>query len=185
MDLGNSDITPTGLGSCPRAIYKTTTLIPALCVSQTGDQPGLPSLGNGDREVRLHAEEGQGQSPQGGRAETWTGRDRGPRRLLSAVGFTLCLLRNLYAGQEATVRTGHRTTDWFQIGKGVCQGCILSPCLFNLYAEYIMRNARLDEAQDGIKIVMKNINNLRYDTTLMGEREEELKSLLMKVKEEN
>ena len=89
MDLGNSGITPTGLGSCPRAIYKTTTLIPALCVSQTGDQPGLPSLGNGDREVRLHAEEGQGQSPQGGRAETRTGRDRGPRRLLSAVGFTL------------------------------------------------------------------------------------------------
>ena len=98
-----------------------------------------------------------------------------------------CLLRNLYAGQEATVRTGHGTTDWFQIGKGVCQGCILSPCLFNLYAEYLMRNARLDEAQAGIKIARRNINNLRYadDTTLMAESEEELKSLLMKVKEES
>ena len=92
------------------------------------------------------------------------------------------LLRNLYAGQEATVRTGHGTTDWFQIGKGVCQGCILSPCLFNLYAECIMRNAGLDEAQSGIKIARRNINNLRYadDTTLMAESEEELKSLLMK-----
>ena len=98
-----------------------------------------------------------------------------------------CLLRNLYAGQEATVKTGHGTTDWFQIGKGVCQGCTLSPCLFNLYAEYIMRNAGLEEAQDGIKIARKNINNLRYadDTTLMVESEEELKSLLMKVKEES
>uniref|UniRef100_A0A8B9XNR2 Reverse transcriptase domain-containing protein n=1 Tax=Bos mutus grunniens TaxID=30521 RepID=A0A8B9XNR2_BOSMU len=97
-----------------------------------------------------------------------------------------CLLRNLYAGQEATVRTGHGT-DWFQIGKGVCQGCILSPCLFNLYAEYIMRNAVLEEAQAGIKIAGRNINNLRYadDTTLMAESEEELKSLLMKVKEES
>ena len=98
-----------------------------------------------------------------------------------------CLLRNLYAGQEATVRTGHGTTDWFQIGKGVRQGCILSPCLFNLYAEYIMRNAGLEEAQAGIKIARRNINNLRYadDTTLMAESEEELKSLLMKVKEES
>ena len=98
-----------------------------------------------------------------------------------------CLLRNLYAGQEATVRTGHGTTDWFQIGKGVCQGCILSPCLFNLYAEYIMRNAGLEETQAGIKIAGRNINNLRYadDTTLMAESEEELKSLLMKVKEES
>ena len=98
-----------------------------------------------------------------------------------------CLLRNLYAGQEATVRTGHGTTDWFQIGKGVCQGCILSPCLFNLYAEYITRNAGLDEAQAGIKITRRNINNLRYadDTTLMAESEEELKSLLMKVKEKS
>ena len=98
-----------------------------------------------------------------------------------------CLLRNLYAGQEATVRTGHGTTDWFQIGKGVCQGCILSPCLFNLYAEYIMQNTRLDEAQAGIKIAGRNINNLRYadDTSLMAESEEELKSLLMKVKEES
>ena len=97
-----------------------------------------------------------------------------------------CLLGNLYAGQEATVRTGHGT-DWFQIGKGVCQGCILSPCLFNLYAEYIMRNAGLEEAQAGIKIAGRNINNLRYadDTTLMAESEEELKSLLMKVKEES
>ena len=93
-----------------------------------------------------------------------------------------CLLRNLYAGQEATGRTGHGTTDWFQIGKGVCQGCILSPCLFNLYAEYIMGNSRLDEAQAGIKIAGRNINNLRYadDTTLMAEREEELKSLFWK-----
>ena len=98
-----------------------------------------------------------------------------------------CLLRNLYAGQEATVRTGHGTTDWFQIGKGVHQGCILSPCLFNLYAEYIMRNAGLEETQAGIKIAGRNINNLRYadDTTLMAESEEELKSLLMKVKEES
>ena len=90
-----------------------------------------------------------------------------------------CLLRNLYAGQEATVRTGHRTTDWFQIGKGVCQDCILSPCLFNLYAEYIMRNAGLEEAQAGIKIAGRNINSLRYadDTTLMAESDEELKSL--------
>ena len=97
------------------------------------------------------------------------------------------LFRNLYAGQEATVRTGHETTDWFQIGKGVCQGCILSPCLFNLYAEYIMRNAGLDEAQAGIKIAGRNISNLRYadDTTLMAESEEKLKSLLMKVKEES
>ena len=94
-----------------------------------------------------------------------------------------CLLRNLYAGQEATVRTGHGTTGWFQIRKGVCQGCILSPCLFNLYAEYIRRNARLDEAHAGIKIAGRNINNLRYadDTTLTAEREE-LKSLLMKAK---
>ena len=101
--------------------------------------------------------------------------------------YLTCLLRNLYAGQEATVRTGHGTTDWFQIGKGVCQGYILSPCLFNLYAEYIMRNARLDEAQTGIKIAWSNINNLRYsyDTTLMAESEEELESLLMKVKQES
>ena len=98
----------------------------------------------------------------------------------------ICLLRNLYAGQEAAVRTGHGTTDWFQIGKGVRQGCILSPCLFNLYAEYIMRNPGLEETQAGIKIAGRNINNLRCadDTTLMTESEEELKSLLMKVKEE-
>ena len=97
-----------------------------------------------------------------------------------------CLLRNLYAGQEATVRTEHGTTDWFQIGKGVRQGCILSPCLFNLYAEYIMRNAGLNEAQAGIKITGRNTNNLRYadDTILMVENEE-LKSILMKMKEEN
>ena len=98
-----------------------------------------------------------------------------------------CFLRNLYVGQEATVRSGHGTTDWFQIGKGVCQGCILSPCLFNFYAEYIMRNAEMEEAQARIKIARRNINNLRYadDTTLMAESEEELKSLLMKVKEES
>ena len=98
-----------------------------------------------------------------------------------------CLLRDLCAGQEATVRTGHGKTDWFQIGKGVCKGYILSPCLFNLYTEYIMRNAGLDEAQAGLKIARRNINNLRYadDTTLMSESEEELKSLLMKVKEES
>ena len=97
------------------------------------------------------------------------------------------LLRNLYGGQEATVRTGHGTTDWFQIGKGVHQGCILSPCLFNLYAEYIMKNTGLDEAQAGIKIAGRNINHLRYadDTTLMAESEEELKRLLMKVKVES
>src|SRR5574341_1210022 len=98
-----------------------------------------------------------------------------------------CFLRNLYAGQEATIRTGHRTTDWIQIGKGVCQGCILSPCLFNLYAEYIMRNTGLEEPQAGIKIAGRNINNLRYadDITLMAESEEKLKSLLMKVKVES
>ena len=97
-----------------------------------------------------------------------------------------CLLRNLYAGQEATVRTRHGTTDWFQIGKGVCQRCILSPCLFNLYPGYIMRNAGLDEAEAGIKIAGRNINNLTYtnDITLMAESKEELKSLLMKMKEE-
>ena len=99
----------------------------------------------------------------------------------------ICLLRNLYAGQEATVRTGHGTTDWFQISKGLHQGCILSPCLFNVYAEYIMRNPGLEEAQAGIKIARRNINYLRYadDTTLMAESEEELKSLLMKVQEES
>ena len=98
-----------------------------------------------------------------------------------------CLLRNLYAGHEATVRTGHGTTNWFEIRKGVCQASILPPCLFYLYAEYIMRNAGLEETQAGIKIARRNINNLRYveDTTLMAESEEELKSLLMKVKEES
>ena len=102
-------------------------------------------------------------------------------------GHLTCLLRNLYVGQEATVRTGCGTTDWFQIEKGLCQGCILSPCLFNLYAEYTIQNARLDAIQAGIKIARKNINNFRYadDTTLMVEGEEELKSLLMKVKEES
>ena len=98
-----------------------------------------------------------------------------------------CLLKNLYAVQEATVRNGDGTTDWFQIGKGVCQGCILSPCLFNFYAEYFLRNVGLEEAPAGIKIARRNINNLRYedDTTLMAESEEELKSLLMKVKVES
>ena len=110
-------------------------------------------------------------------------------KILKEMGITdhlTCLLRNLYAGQEATVRTGHGTTDWFQIGKGV-QSCILSPCLFNLYAEYIMRNAGLAEAQAGIKIARRNISNLRYaeDTTLMAESEEELRSLLTKVREES
>ena len=107
-------------------------------------------------------------------------------REMGIPGHLTCLLKNLYAGQEATVSTGHGT-DWFQIGKGVRQGCILSPCLFNLYAEYIMRNAGLDEAQTGIKIAGRNINNRRYAdaTTLMAESEEELKSLLMKVKEES
>ena len=109
-------------------------------------------------------------------------------KILKVMGkpdYVTCLLRNLYAGQEATVRTGHETVHWFQIGKGVHQGCILSPCLFILYAEYVMRNAGLEEAQAGIKIAGRNINNLRYadDTTLMAESEEELKSLLMKVKE--
>ena len=101
-------------------------------------------------------------------------------------GHLIRLLRNLYAIQEATVRTRHGTTDWFQIGKGICQVCILSPCLFNFYAEYIMRNTGLEEAQAAIKIVGRNINNLRYadDTTLMAENKEEQKSLLMKVKEE-
>ena len=109
-------------------------------------------------------------------------------KILQEMGIPdhlICLLRNLYVGQEATVRTRHVTMDWFQIGKGVCQGCILSLCLFNFYAEYIMRNAGLDEAQAGIKIAGKNINNLRYadETTLMAESEEELKSLMMKAKE--
>ena len=109
-------------------------------------------------------------------------------KILKVIGILdhlTCLLRNLYAGQKATVRTGHGTTDWFQIGKGVLQGCILSRYLFKFYAEYIMRNAGLEEAQAGIKIAGRNINNLRYadDTTLMAESEEELKSLLMKVKE--
>ena len=110
-------------------------------------------------------------------------------KILKDMGITdhlTCLLRNLYAGQEAASRTGHGTTNWFQIGKGVCQGCILSPCLFNLYAEYIMRHSGLEETQAGIKIAGRNINNLRYadDTTLMAESGEELKSLLMKVKVE-
>ena len=107
------------------------------------------------------------------------------KRWAYQTGRLTCLLRNLYAGQEETVRTGHGTTDWFQIRKGVRLGCILSPCLFNLYAGYIMRNSRLDEAQTGIKIARRNINNLRYtdDTTLMAESEEELKSLVMKVRE--
>ena len=98
-----------------------------------------------------------------------------------------CLLRNLYGGQEAIVRTGHGTMDWFQIGKAVCQGCILSPCLFNLFSEYLMRNARLGEAQAGIRVSRRNISKLRYtdDTTLMAESKEELKRLLMKVKEES
>ena len=98
-----------------------------------------------------------------------------------------CLLRNQYVGQEATIRKGHGTTDWFQIGKGVCQGCILSPCLLNLYAEYIMQNAGLDKAQVGIKVARRNINNPRYadDTTLMAESKNELKSLLTKVKEKS
>ena len=112
------------------------------------------------------------------------------KQILKEMGIQdhlTCLLRNLYAGQEATVRTGHGTIDWFQIGKGVCQGCLFSPCLFNFYAEYIMRNTGLEETQAGIKIARRNINNLRYadDTTLMAESEEELKSLLMKVKEES
>ena len=111
-------------------------------------------------------------------------------KILKEMGISdhlTCLLRNLYAGQEPTVRTGHGTTDWFQIGKGVRQGCILSPCLFNIYAEYISWYVALDELQAGIKIARRNINNLRYtdDTTLMAESEEELKSLLMKAKEES
>ena len=102
-------------------------------------------------------------------------------------GHLTCLLRNLYAGQEATVRTGHGTTDWFQIGKGVRRGCVLSPCLFDFYAEYILRNAGLEEAQAVIKIAGRNTNNLRHadDSTFMAENEEELKSILMKVKEES
>ena len=111
-------------------------------------------------------------------------------KILKEMGipdYLTCLLRNLYTDQEATVRTGHGTTDWFQIGKGILQGCILSPCLFNLYAEYIMRNPDLEEVQAGIKISGRNIDNLRYadDTTLMAESEEEIKSLSMKVKEES
>ena len=112
------------------------------------------------------------------------------RKILKEMGIPdhlTCILRNLYAGQETTVRNGHETKDWFKIGKGACQGCILSPCLFNLYAEYIKRNARLDKAQVGIKIARRNNNNFRYadDTTLMAESEEEIKSFLMRVKEES
>ena len=112
------------------------------------------------------------------------------QKILKEMGIPdhpTCLLRNLYAGQEATVRTGYGTTDWFQIGKKVCQGCILSPCLFNFYVKYIMRNAGLEESQGGIRIARRNTNNLRYadDTTLTAESEEELKSILMKVKEES
>ena len=111
-------------------------------------------------------------------------------KILQEMGIPdhlICLLRNLYAGQEASVQTGRGPTDWFQIGKGVYQGCILSPCLFNLYAEYVLRNTGLEEAQAGVKIAGRNINHLRYadDTTLMAESEEELNSLLMKVKEES
>ena len=116
--------------------------------------------------------------------------DHNKLKILKEIGIPdhlTCRLRNLYAGQEATVRTGQGTTDWFQIGKGVRQGCTLSPCLFNLYTEYIMQNAGMDEAQTGINIAGRNINDLRYtdDTTLMAESKEELKSLLMKVKEES
>ena len=123
-------------------------------------------------------------------AKTVDSLDHNKLKILKDMGIPdnlTCLLRNLYAGQEATVRTGQRTTDWFQIENGACQGCILSPYLFNLYAEYIMRNAGLDEAQAGIKIAGRNISNLRYtdDTTLMAQIEEELKSLLIKVKEES
>ena len=108
-------------------------------------------------------------------------------KYMGVLDHLICLVGNLYAGKEATVRTGPGTTDWFKIGKGVHQGCLLSLCLFNLYAEYIMRNARLDESQAGIKLARRNFNNLRYadDTTLMAESEEELKNLLMRVKEEN
>ena len=111
-------------------------------------------------------------------------------KILKEIGIPdhlTCLLRNLYASQEATIRTGHGTTDWLQIRKGICRGCILSPCLFNLYAEYVVRNAGLEEAHAGIKIARRNINNLRYadDTTLMAESEEELKNFLMKVKVES
>ena len=114
----------------------------------------------------------------------------GTEEILQEMGIPdhlTCLLRNLYAGQEATDRTGHGTMDWFQTGKGVCQGCILSPCLFNLYADYIMRNSGLDDVQAGIRIARRNINNLRYadDTTLMAESKVKLNSLLMKVKEES
>ena len=116
--------------------------------------------------------------------------DHNKLKILKEMGIPdhlTCLLKSLYAGQKATVRTGHGTTDWFQIGKGQCQGCILSPCLFNLHAEYTMRNAGLDEAEVGIKIARRNINNIRYadDTTLMTESEEGLKSFLMKVKEKS
>ena len=117
----------------------------------------------------------------------WITTNHGKFLEIGLADHLTCLLRNLYAGQEGTVRSGHGTTDWFQIGKGVHQGCILSPCLFNLHAEYIIRNAGLDEAKAGIKIARRNINNLRYadDTTLKAESEEELKSLLMKLKEES
>ena len=117
----------------------------------------------------------------------WTTTNYGKFLKMGIPDHVICLLRNLYAGQEETDRTGYGTAEWFQIGKGVCQGYILSPCLFNFYAEYIMRNAGLEEAQAGIRIARRNINNLRYadDTILMAEREKELKSLLMKVKEES
>ena len=152
------------------------------------------------REIKLSTSAGSSKKQEGSRETSISALLTMPKpstvwitinwKILKEMGIPdqlTCLLRNLYAGQEATVRTGHGTTDWFQIGKGVHQGCILSPCLFNFYAEYSMRNAGLDEAQAGIKIARKNINNLRYadDTTLMAESEEELKSLLVKVKEES
>ena len=122
---------------------------------------------------------GSGKFPRGGHGS--------PLQEMGIPDHLTCFLRNMYVDQEATIRTGHGTIDWFQVGKGIRQGCLLSPCLFNLYEEYIMRNAGLNEAQAGIKIAGRNINNLRYsdDTTLMAESEEELKSFLMKVKEES
>jgi len=152
-----------------------------------------------EQEIKLTTPIGSSKKPEGSRKTSisafltmpkpltvWVTINCGKFWEMGLPDHLTCHLRNLFAGQEATVRTGHRITDWFQIGKGVCQGCILSPCLFNLYEEYIIRKAGLEEAQAGIKTAGRNINNLRYadDTILMIESEEELRSLLMKVKEE-
>ena len=160
----------------------------ACSLTWPGQQEGYDQAADGTKEEAVTSK-CMMEGPQRDERVSDTHRADGARQAFQTEwdNGEICLLRNLYAGQEAAVRTGHGITDWFQIRKGAHQGCILSPFLFNLYAEYIMRNVVLQRAQDGIKIARRNINNLRHadDTTLMAEREEELKSLLMKVKEES